>query len=189
LAHVSSCPFRANGFIGWFPGLKPWAKSWSPFGAINRPKRFLSSRHSGRPLTYDFERRVVWLRNLDRVFLVGSRMENLARRARCSRSDCTICRFSGSTLLSGQHSVRPNPPGTLLPDRLRVKFHLPRQLLSAVYEHYPDSWSRLGCLLKDKMRTALLGQIIADGKAGLATANDNGVCVFFHFSFLEVLVS
>ena len=47
---------------------------------------------------------------------------------------------------------------------------------------------RLGCLLKDKMRTALLGQIIADGKADLATANDNGVCVFFHFSFLEVLV-
>src|SRR5271165_3954158 len=47
LVHVSSRPFRANGFIGWFPGLKPWAQSWSPFGATNRPKRFLSARHSG----------------------------------------------------------------------------------------------------------------------------------------------
>ena len=43
-------------------------------------------------------------------------------------------------------------------------------------------------MLKDKMRTALLGQIVADGKAGLAAANDNGVCVFFHFSSLEMLV-
>ena len=26
LIHVSSGPFRANRFIGWFPGLKPWAE-------------------------------------------------------------------------------------------------------------------------------------------------------------------
>ena len=26
LIHLSSGPFRANRFIGWFPGLKPWAE-------------------------------------------------------------------------------------------------------------------------------------------------------------------
>jgi hypothetical protein len=29
----SSRPFRAKRFIDWFPGLKPWAESSSPFGA------------------------------------------------------------------------------------------------------------------------------------------------------------
>jgi hypothetical protein len=33
LAHVSSRPFRANRVIEYFPGLKPWAESCSPFGA------------------------------------------------------------------------------------------------------------------------------------------------------------
>ena len=27
LIHLSSGPFRANRFIGWFPGLKPWAQN------------------------------------------------------------------------------------------------------------------------------------------------------------------
>ena len=27
LIHASSGPFRANRFIGWFPGLKPWAEN------------------------------------------------------------------------------------------------------------------------------------------------------------------
>ena len=26
LAHVISRPFRANPFLAWFPGLKPWAE-------------------------------------------------------------------------------------------------------------------------------------------------------------------
>jgi hypothetical protein len=43
---VISRPFRANPLTRWFPGLKPWAESYSPFGAINRPKYSLSSRHS-----------------------------------------------------------------------------------------------------------------------------------------------
>jgi hypothetical protein len=33
-AHAISRPFRANRFIGCFPGLKPWAKVFSPSGAI-----------------------------------------------------------------------------------------------------------------------------------------------------------
>jgi hypothetical protein len=33
LAHVISRPFRANRVIEYFPGLKPWAESSSPFGA------------------------------------------------------------------------------------------------------------------------------------------------------------
>jgi hypothetical protein len=33
-AHTISRPFRANRFIGCFPGLKPWAKFFSPSGAI-----------------------------------------------------------------------------------------------------------------------------------------------------------
>jgi integrase len=43
---VSLRPFRANRFIGCFPGLKPRAESCSPFGAKNRPKPSLTSRHS-----------------------------------------------------------------------------------------------------------------------------------------------
>ena len=39
-------PFRARWPGGRFPGLKPWAKSCSPSGAINYPKSCLSSRHS-----------------------------------------------------------------------------------------------------------------------------------------------
>jgi hypothetical protein len=39
-------PFRARPPGGRFPGLKPWAKSCSPSGAINYPKSCLSSRHS-----------------------------------------------------------------------------------------------------------------------------------------------
>ena len=30
---VISGPFRANRVTGWFPGLEPWAKFFSPFGA------------------------------------------------------------------------------------------------------------------------------------------------------------
>src|ERR1700693_4461979 len=30
LSHVISRPFRANRFIGCFPGLKPWGESYSP---------------------------------------------------------------------------------------------------------------------------------------------------------------
>jgi hypothetical protein len=37
LAHVISRPFRANRFFGCFPGLKPWAESYSPCGAKNIP--------------------------------------------------------------------------------------------------------------------------------------------------------
>src|ERR1700722_12888403 len=33
--HLS--PFRANHLFGWFPGLKPWAESFSPFGAKTIP--------------------------------------------------------------------------------------------------------------------------------------------------------
>jgi len=36
--HPISRPFRANRFIGCFPGLKPWAESYSPCGA-KHPKR------------------------------------------------------------------------------------------------------------------------------------------------------
>ena len=45
-------PFRARRPGGRFPGLKPWAKFFSPSGAINYPKSCLSSRHStpGYPL-------------------------------------------------------------------------------------------------------------------------------------------
>src|ERR1700719_4276906 len=39
LAHVISRPFRANRFFGCFPGLKPWAESYSPCGAKKHPKR------------------------------------------------------------------------------------------------------------------------------------------------------
>jgi hypothetical protein len=39
-------PFRARRRGGRFPGLKPWAKFFSPSGAINYPKSCLSSRHS-----------------------------------------------------------------------------------------------------------------------------------------------
>jgi hypothetical protein len=35
-AHAISRPFRANRFIGCFPGLKPWAKFFSPPGAIKQ---------------------------------------------------------------------------------------------------------------------------------------------------------
>jgi hypothetical protein len=36
-AHAISRPFRANRFIGCFPGLKPWAKFFSPSaGAIKQ---------------------------------------------------------------------------------------------------------------------------------------------------------
>ena len=37
LAHVISRPFRANRLFGCFPGLKPWAESYSPCGAKNIP--------------------------------------------------------------------------------------------------------------------------------------------------------
>jgi hypothetical protein len=37
LARVSSRPFRTNRFLGYFPGLKPWAESYSPSGAKNIP--------------------------------------------------------------------------------------------------------------------------------------------------------
>jgi hypothetical protein len=37
-----SCPFRANPLIQCFPGLKPWAESYSPFGATNRAKIFFN---------------------------------------------------------------------------------------------------------------------------------------------------
>ena len=30
---LTSRPFRANRLNGWFPGLRPWAESFSPFGA------------------------------------------------------------------------------------------------------------------------------------------------------------
>ena len=39
-------PFRARRPGGRFPGLKPWAKSCSPSGAINYPKSCSSSCHS-----------------------------------------------------------------------------------------------------------------------------------------------
>jgi hypothetical protein len=39
-------PFRARRPGGRFPGLKPWAKFFSPSGAINYPQSCLSSRHS-----------------------------------------------------------------------------------------------------------------------------------------------
>ena len=36
-ARAISRPFRANRFIGCFPGLKPWAKFFGPSGAIKHP--------------------------------------------------------------------------------------------------------------------------------------------------------
>ena len=39
-------PFRARRPVGRIPGLKPWAKFFSPSGPINYPKSCLSSRHS-----------------------------------------------------------------------------------------------------------------------------------------------
>ena len=38
-------PFRANRFIGCYPGLKPRAESCSPFGAKNHPKMPFYPRH------------------------------------------------------------------------------------------------------------------------------------------------
>ena len=38
------CPMRANRSIGCFPGLKPWAESYSPFGAKTLVEAFFSSR-------------------------------------------------------------------------------------------------------------------------------------------------
>jgi hypothetical protein len=37
---------RGGPFPGLKPGLKPWAESRSPFGAINRPKSALTQRHA-----------------------------------------------------------------------------------------------------------------------------------------------
>ena len=39
---VISRPFRANPLTQCFPGLKPWAESYSPFGATNRAKILLN---------------------------------------------------------------------------------------------------------------------------------------------------
>src|ERR1700683_783709 len=39
---VISRPFRANPLTQCFPGLKPLAESYSPFGATNRAKIFLN---------------------------------------------------------------------------------------------------------------------------------------------------
>src|SRR5580704_8140449 len=53
-AHAISRPFRANRFIGCFPGLKPWAKFFSPSGASLRFKLRLSCLPfwgRGRPTT------------------------------------------------------------------------------------------------------------------------------------------
>src|ERR1700719_5027650 len=51
LAHVISRPFRANRFFGCFPGLKPWAESYSPCGAKKTSQTALSSCHSGLTMT------------------------------------------------------------------------------------------------------------------------------------------
>jgi hypothetical protein len=36
-----SRPFRANHLFGWFPGLKPWAESYSPLRGKNYSKFYL----------------------------------------------------------------------------------------------------------------------------------------------------
>src|ERR1700688_3131288 len=50
--HVISRPFRANRFFGCFPGLKPWAESYSPCGAKKTSQTASSSCHSQQSSLY-----------------------------------------------------------------------------------------------------------------------------------------